>query len=317
MGGIEIPADPAANGYVENPYTAEIAAAYEYVKRETDSEDGWTSIGTKQGVVMEKKTVAGDPSTVPLVRGKGTIKGVKVADFLPMVTHPGARKFWDARYLDGHALEKYSRRSYKFYSLQKGGFMVQPRDFVGAQDIFFEEDGTIYLTQCSVPNDEKTPDVSGKTRGTLTAAGWRLRPNGDDTDLSYIVKVNPNGSLPSAIVNIVVQEIPNCVVNVINWIGAEGLIPYVTSPSDPSSVFRLESYVHDKHREYALWLIAKGDEELELSIDDTLKYKNGYEVKVEGEAKDFVTLTEESASLKVKFSPEADGKKMEIIITAK
>lgn len=69
--------------------------------------------------------------------------------------------------------------------------MVQPRDFIGAQDLFFEDDGTVYLTQCSVANGPKTPDASGKTRGWLTAAGWRLRPsgeNGEDTDLSYIVK---------------------------------------------------------------------------------------------------------------------------------
>lgn len=76
-------------------------------------------IGTKEEVVMEKKTIAGDPSTVPLVRGKGTIKGVRLIDFIPMVVNTGAREFWDARYVEGHALERYSRRSYKFYTLQK------------------------------------------------------------------------------------------------------------------------------------------------------------------------------------------------------
>jgi hypothetical protein len=52
----------------------------------------------------------------------------------------------------------------------------------------YSQDGTIEVVQTSVPNDEKTPDVSGKVRGTLTAAGWILRPSGDDTDVTYLVK---------------------------------------------------------------------------------------------------------------------------------
>ena len=42
---IDIPADPAPNGYVPNPYEEELKQAYEYVKRETDSTDGWSRIG--------------------------------------------------------------------------------------------------------------------------------------------------------------------------------------------------------------------------------------------------------------------------------
>jgi len=68
--------------------------------------------------------------------------------------------------------------------------MVQPRDFVIVHKVFFEDDGVVYCVLCSVPNDGKTPPVIGKTRGTITAAGWRLRPNGADTDISYIVKGN-------------------------------------------------------------------------------------------------------------------------------
>lgn len=65
--------------------------------------------------------------------------------------------------------------------------MVSPRDFVGAQDIIFE-DGVTYVAQCSVPDDEKTPPVSGRVRATLTVAGWQIRPQGDDLELTYIVK---------------------------------------------------------------------------------------------------------------------------------
>ena len=45
MGKIEYVPDPAPNGYVECPYEDELKAALEYVRRETDSTEGWTNIG--------------------------------------------------------------------------------------------------------------------------------------------------------------------------------------------------------------------------------------------------------------------------------
>ena len=213
--------------------------------------------------------------------------------------------------------------------------MVQPRDFVAVQNVFFEDDGTVYIVLCSVSNDKKTPPVSGKTRGTITATGWRLRPNGNDTDISYIVKgmrhvtmenqdppwplslVNPNGSLPSTIVNHIIQEIPNCVVNIIDWIHSEGFIPYIQGPENLQSIFRFENYEHSEAQKYHLGMICAAGEALEVFIDDSIKYKNGYIVAVENDAKQHVSYIQEPGVLKVLFTPEAEGKKVDIIITAK
>jgi hypothetical protein len=216
--------------------------------------------------------------------------------------------------------------------------MVQPRDFVAVQNVFFEDDGVVYVVLCSVPDDAKTPPVPGKTRGTITASGWRLRPNGNDTDVSYIVKgvrpvikekprlimtivhsmtaVNPNGYLPSTIVNLIVQEIPNCVVNIIDWVRSEGFIPNVREPEDLQSILRVEIYTHSEAQKYQLSMICAGGEALEVSIDDNIKYKNGYIATVENDAKQHVSHTEERGVLKVRFTPEAEGKKVDIIVTA-
>jgi hypothetical protein len=68
---------------------------------------------------MEKKTIQDDSSNVPLVRGMGTVKNVQLMDLLPVVNLPGARKYWDSRFLEGDLLERYSRRAYKLYTVQK------------------------------------------------------------------------------------------------------------------------------------------------------------------------------------------------------
>ena len=75
---------------------------------------------------MERKATLGDPSSVPLVRGMGTVKNVRRMDFLPVANHPGARKYWDSRFLEGHLLERYSRRAYKLYTVQKCVIQIVP-----------------------------------------------------------------------------------------------------------------------------------------------------------------------------------------------
>lgn len=64
---------------------------------------------------------------------------------------------------------------------------MQPRDFIAVQDSIFEDDGSIYIAQGSVPEDENTGPVNGRTRGTLHMAGWSIKPKGEGSELSYIV----------------------------------------------------------------------------------------------------------------------------------
>lgn len=106
--------------------------------------------------------------------------------------------------------------------------------------------------------------------------------------------------------------------NVIEQINTEGLIPYISSPSSPASVFRIESYDHTSKKKYALAMTcAEGGEELTLKIDSEKKYKKGYVVKVEGEARELVKCEEGKSELKVIFPAEAEGKKVDIVVTEK
>jgi len=134
------------------------------------------------------------------------------------------------------------------------------------------------------------------------------------TSIHFVTSVNPKGSLPSYIVNLVVQEIPYGVVNLIDWVHSDGLISYIREPKDPKSSFRFENYTHSERRKYQLSMICSGGEELEVFIDDNIKYKDGYTVTIENDAKEHVSFTKEPGALKVRFAPEAEGKKVDIIV---
>jgi len=313
MTGVNFPEDPAPNGYQENPYDSQLDAAQQYLHTESVSTDGWQNIGTKADVVMEKKQMPGDGSAIPLVRGRGIIKGVRPSQLYPIISQPSARVHWDARFQEAHPLRRYARRSYKFYSLQKGGFLVSPRDILGAQGASVSDDGTIEVFQTSVPNDDDAPEQSGRVRANLTLAGWALRPSGEeDTDATYIVKIDPKGSLPTTIINHVVSEIPLCVVNVAEFFKSNGLISYIVQ-EEIGSVVRFETYEHDKHK-YTSGFIGKAGDAFDIFVDNNVMYKGGYSAALEGDSSG-VEITQEATKVHVKVGDEADGKKFTITLT--
>ena len=87
------------------------------------------------------------------------------------------RKLWDARFVDGFQVARYSRTSYCFYSEMKGmGWLVYPRDIVGVQKNYGGDvaNGERTIIQTSVVEDELAPEQKGKTRATLKVSGWSL-----------------------------------------------------------------------------------------------------------------------------------------------
>ena len=54
--------------------------------------------------------------------------------------------------------------------------------------MIISSDHTHEIVQTSVPENEKTGPVSGLVRGTLTLAGWVLKPTSGGTDVTYVVK---------------------------------------------------------------------------------------------------------------------------------
>ncbi|KAJ1305784.1 hypothetical protein OPQ81_010514 [Rhizoctonia solani] len=278
MGGVEIPSDPAPNGYVSNPYQANIDKALEYLRAEKEGGNGWENIDTKDGIILEKKYVQGDNSAIPIVRGHGLIKNLSSPDLLSAILQPSARHLWDERFASGALLERYGRRTYKFYSVQKGvGWLVSERDIVGVQHVQEGDNGAFEVVQTSVEGD---PENSGRVRATLTCAGWSVIPRGDDLEVAYVVKINPNGSIPSAVVGKIVQDIPLAVVNITNFIRNKGAPPYVTN-TDLKSQLRTE-LVNIEGRTHAIKLIAGDqDEELKVKVDPKV-FGGNWKVGTEG-----------------------------------
>ncbi|QRW25081.1 start domain-containing protein [Rhizoctonia solani] len=259
--GVEVPSDPAPNGYVSNPHQEKIDEALRYLRSEKQGGEGWENIDTKDGIILEKKYVQGDSSAIPIVRGHGLVKDLSAQALLSTILQPSARHLWDERFASGALLERYGRRTYKFYSVQKGvGWLVSERDIVGVQHVQDGENGAFEVVQTSVEGD---PDNSGRVRATLTCAGWSVVPRGNDLEVAYVVKINPNGSIPSAVVGKIVQDIPLAVVNITNFIR--------------NKVVDVEK----RHHEIRL-IAGDTDEELKIAVDPKL-FGGNWSVGVTGD----------------------------------
>ncbi|ELU45072.1 START domain-containing protein [Rhizoctonia solani AG-1 IA] len=251
--GVEVPSDPAPNGYVSNPHQEKIDEALRYLRSEKQGD-------TKDGIILEKKYVQGDSSAIPIVRGHGLVKDLSAQALLSTILQPSARHLWDERFASGALLERYGRRTYKFYSVQKGvGWLVSERDIVGVQHVQDGENGAFEVVQTSVEGD---PDNSGRVRATLTCAGWSVVPRGNDLE-------------------VIVQDIPLAVVNITNFIRNKGVPPYITN-QDLKSQLRTEVVdVEKRHHEIRL-IAGDTDEELKIAVDPKL-FGGNWSVGVTGD----------------------------------
>lgn len=69
-------------------------------------------------------------------------------------------------------MERYERNTVLFYALTKGKkFIARPRDLVGIQRNYANQDGSCMIIQTSV-DSTAVPEQSGTTRATLKLSGW-------------------------------------------------------------------------------------------------------------------------------------------------
>ena len=123
---------------------------------------------------------------------------------------------------------------------------------------------------------------------------------------------NPNGSLPTFIVNLVISEIPLCVVNVAKFIQSNGLICYI--PQNPiSSLVLLETYDHEP-KAYTLSLTGAAGDAFDIAVDTKKMYKGGYTAIVSGALGGVSLSGQGSARLHVEVGKAADGVKFSITV---
>ncbi|GAA5926321.1 hypothetical protein JCM3775_000985 [Rhodotorula graminis] len=285
---VEEPALPAVPSYpCPSPWTAEVDQIRQRFLYELDHpEDGWVDLGERDGVQLWKKWHDNDENPVPWVRGETFVDDVTPDAFLAGVVQiPGMRKLWDPRTEAGFMLQRFNRTEVLFYAVAKGKrFIASPRDIVGVQRDFVEEDGSALILQTSVETD-RVPKQSGLKRATLNLSGWHFRPEGSGIRITYILSISLGGMIPSAVVSMATTESPMCTGRARDAYYKYGHAPYVhhDPKHEPTTIFQNEALDTDK-RVYRCGVTTGScvGEVFEIRYDTKRMHQGGVEAAVEG-----------------------------------
>ena len=131
-----------------------------------------------------------------------------------------SNKFLSVLLNDAYMLEvddsKKERKTYKteklndsttlYYSYQRGAgkLIVDPRDFVSCT-LVSESSDEIYAVTTSI-EDKDYPPIKGAVRAEVIMQGWRLSKNGANTDVVFLIHMDPKGSVPATVVGVGVKK---------------------------------------------------------------------------------------------------------------
>jgi hypothetical protein len=112
-----------------------------------------------------------------------------------------------------------------FWSKVKTPWPISPRDLSAASLREMSED-TSYTVMVSV-EDDSIPAVSGCVRSNLFISGWKVYKVDGGVAITYITQIDLAGSIPTAFLKSVQQQVPLCAGSVIKYIKDHGFPPVV------------------------------------------------------------------------------------------
>lgn len=265
---------------VTNPHAETTKNAMVLLKSLSSTLEGWNFTQEKDGVKLYNKTV--DSSPVAIVRGDTSIIG---HEFTPqqiasVATLPGSRKIWDDKFDSSDIKQMYSRLESLFWAKVKTPWPISPRDMCSTSLRDISED-ECYVVMTSV-EDPSIPVVSGCVRANLIISGWKIVKTDTGVDLTYITQIDLAGSIPTAFLKSVQQQVPLCAGSVAKYAKAYGYPPTTVKCT---AEFKSENFDHAK-KFYTASL--EGTGECAWIISQKM-YSSGTKIAITGDAKHELT----------------------------
>jgi len=272
------------------------------------------------------------------------------------------RKKWDPRLDSGHAIERYTQSSFQVYSVMKSpSYFIWARDIVCMQETAYAADGSsAEMLQVSVEDEERLPEkgsyAKSRTRATVELSAWSLEKEGENTKLSYIVKVHlngelarqatccllhrsrslslsPPGSIPTSVVQMLAVETPMCVGRVRDVFYQTGYVPYELVANNTSGEYADHQSVSvlqlfddgdgteatSGERRWTAQYLGTGKDTVHIAYDGQRMYPAGVHVEVQGDAAAAVTVNvdEQKKLITLEVAEEAKDKNFDVVVTPK
>jgi len=199
-------------------YTKLIDEAYHRLKTDlVPNHDGWSPVTHPEAVEWSySKLLPGTSVNIVKARGKVPCAAEKVHLKMWFETEEEKKKD-DENQLAHQVLENYGNNDGKdgdmnvIYQLYALPWPLSNRDMVLLRGVRVAEDGTIYNISVSIEHP-KDPKPSKVVRASITNTAYVFKPISDsECELTYIVCMDPMGSIPKWLVS---QNISKCALRV-------------------------------------------------------------------------------------------------------
>ena len=92
-------------------------------------QEGWTTLVSEKGLLVEKKVIPEISPFVPVHRGVKVVEGVSAEELAEVIMEFDCRKTWDDRYDSARVLESYGGSARTTFFVAKAGFPFRDRGF--------------------------------------------------------------------------------------------------------------------------------------------------------------------------------------------
>jgi hypothetical protein len=170
-------------------------------------EGAWELVKKSDGVVVERRTVAG--SNLKEFRGRAEVQAPP-ASILAVFADVDRATEWMDSCNRSYSVEDLSDREKVVYNRTHAPWPVSDRDAVLHNVVRFDEAARTVELQFWSVDDQKAPPVKGVVRMPFLRGHWTLEssPDGNTTRVEYQVHANPGGRLPDWLVNYVSRDLP-------------------------------------------------------------------------------------------------------------
>ena len=107
------------------------------------------------------------------------------------------------RYIFGEVPNDEHHSGFIYVAVYSGSMFVTDRDFLLYRRLYKHE-GSIYVLNVSIENDELKPEVKGNVRGNMTFQTFIIEKDPQNPEnhlLSFVVHADPKGSIPIMVYN--------------------------------------------------------------------------------------------------------------------
>jgi hypothetical protein len=176
--------------------------------RAGDDAGPWEQVSNKDGILVQRRSVAGSKLKEFLGRG---IVDAPIGRVLAVIRDANRRAEWMPACGDSHLVEEdLAARTQVAYHRTKAPWPVSDRDSVNRAVMIVEADKhRVYLPFEAIAS-AKVPPVKGVVRMPRMRGHWILRPvdGGHKTEAEYQVFADPGGALPDWLANLASKTLP-------------------------------------------------------------------------------------------------------------